>query len=77
MCLFSTNWSSRSRGDHRLSPTVHGRDDLVGVDALQIDAGHAEVAVPERALDHVHAHAPVRERRRPNEYLPRTGNGGG
>jgi hypothetical protein len=30
---------------------VHGGDDLLGVDALQVDAGRAEVGVPELALD--------------------------
>ena len=40
---------------------VHGLDDLVGVDALQIDRGHAEVAVPESALDDVQRHALARQ----------------
>src|SRR4051795_11774428 len=39
--------------DHRCSPSVDGLDDSVGVDALQIDRGHAEVAVAELALDDV------------------------
>jgi hypothetical protein len=30
---------------------VHGLDDLAAVDSLQIDAGDAQVAVPELALD--------------------------
>jgi hypothetical protein len=36
---------------------VHGGDDLFGVDALQVDAGGAEVGVPELALDDVERHA--------------------
>jgi hypothetical protein len=35
---------------------VHGSDDLLGVDALQIDAGRAEVGVTELALDDVERH---------------------
>jgi hypothetical protein len=34
-----------------------GFDDVAGVDALEIDRGHAEVAVPELALDDVERHA--------------------
>jgi hypothetical protein len=40
---------------------VHGLDDLVGVDALQVDRGHAEVAVSELALDDVEWRDLVRE----------------
>src|SRR4051812_46250099 len=36
---------------------MHGGDDLLGVDALQVDAGRAEVGVPELALDDVERHA--------------------
>jgi hypothetical protein len=32
---------------------VDGVDDLAGVDPLQVDRGHAEVGVPELALDYV------------------------
>src|SRR3954471_5273138 len=39
--------------DHRCSSSVDGLDDLVGVDALQVDRGDAEVAVAELALDDV------------------------
>jgi hypothetical protein len=31
---------------------MDGADDLAAVDALQVDAGDAEVGVPELALDH-------------------------
>ena len=53
-------WSeleSGGGGHHRRSPGVHGRDDLLGVDALQVDAGRAEVGVAELALDDVQRHA--------------------
>jgi len=40
---------------------VDGLDDLVGVDALEVDGGHAEVAVAELALDDVERHAFVSE----------------
>ena len=40
-------------GHHRRAPGVDGGDDLFGVDALQVDAGRAEVGVTELALDHV------------------------
>jgi acetolactate synthase small subunit len=30
---------------------VHGLDDLAAIDALEVDGGDAEVAVPELALD--------------------------
>jgi hypothetical protein len=38
---------------HRRSACVHGRDDLLGVDALQVDRGRAEIGVAELALDDV------------------------
>jgi hypothetical protein len=41
---------------------VDGGDDLVGVDALQVDRGRAEIGVAELALDHVERHALARER---------------
>jgi hypothetical protein len=40
---------------------VDGVDDLGVVDALQVDRGDAEVAVPELALDHHERDAFVRE----------------
>ena len=40
---------------------MDGLDDLVGVDALQVDRGHAEVAVAELALDDVQRHAFARQ----------------
>src|SRR3954451_9291616 len=49
-------WSeleSGGGGHHRCPPGVHGGDDLLGVDPLQVDAGGAEVGVPELALDDV------------------------
>jgi hypothetical protein len=36
---------------------MHGLDDLAAVDALQVDAGDAEVAMPELALDDDQRHA--------------------
>ena len=39
-------------GDRRRWPSVDGADDLAAVDALQIDAGDAEVGMPELPLDH-------------------------
>src|SRR5439155_26674260 len=38
---------------HRCSACVHGRDDLLDVDALQVDARCAEVGMAELALDDV------------------------
>src|SRR4051794_33941866 len=38
-------------GHHRRPAGVNGGDDLFRVDALQVDAGRAEVGVPELALD--------------------------
>jgi hypothetical protein len=37
--------------DHRRASGVDGLDDLAAVDALQVDAGDAEVAVSELALN--------------------------
>ena len=39
---------------------MDGADDLAAVDALQVDAGDAEVGVPELALDHDERHTFVR-----------------
>jgi hypothetical protein len=39
---------------------MHRADDLAAVDALQVDAGDAEVGVPELPLDHDQRHAFVR-----------------
>jgi hypothetical protein len=36
---------------------VDGGDDLLGVDALQVDAAGAEIGVAELALDHVQRNA--------------------
>jgi hypothetical protein len=63
---------------------VHGFDDFAAVDALHVDGGDAEVAVPELALDDDQRHAfsshldgvrmPQLVRR---EAAPHTGRGGG
>src|SRR3954471_14320666 len=45
--------------NHRCSSSVDGLDDLVGIDALQVDRGHAEVAAAELALDDVERDALV------------------
>jgi hypothetical protein len=37
--------------DDLRAPGVDGGDDLVGVDALEVDRGRAEVGVAELALD--------------------------
>jgi hypothetical protein len=37
----------RADRDHRRASRVHGLDDLAAVDALEVDRGDAEVAVPE------------------------------
>jgi hypothetical protein len=53
-------WSeleSGGGGHHRRPPGVHRRDDLLGVDALQVNRGRAEVGVAELALDDVERHA--------------------
>src|ERR671925_1321961 len=43
--------------DHRCASGVDGLDDLAAVDALEVDTGDAEVAVPELALDDDQRHA--------------------
>ena len=48
-------------GHHRRAARAHGRDDLFGVDPLEIDRGGAETGVAELALDDVQRHALVRE----------------
>jgi hypothetical protein len=47
----------RADRDHRRASRVHGLDDLAAVDALQLDGGDTEVAVPELALDDDQRHA--------------------
>lgn len=47
-------------GDRGRWPSVDGVDDLAAIDALEVDAGDAEVGVPELALDHYERHAFVR-----------------
>src|SRR4051794_10471465 len=49
---------------HRRPARVDGLDDLLGVDALQVDRGHAEVAVPELALDDVQRYALAKQLQR-------------
>ena len=49
--------------DHRWRAAVHGLDDLVRIDALQIDRGHAEVAVTELALNDVERHVLAKQLR--------------
>src|SRR3954470_21362713 len=73
---FTTSRSSRARSsrarqrefhagrDHRRPARVDGLDDLLGIDALQIARGHAEVAVPELALDDVQRHALAQQLKR-------------
>ena len=51
----------RSRRNRRCAPRVDGGDDLLGVDALEVDARGAEVGVPELALDDVQRDALARE----------------
>jgi hypothetical protein len=48
---------SGAGGDHWRSAGANGFDDLARVDALEVNRGHAEVAVPELALDDVERHA--------------------
>src|SRR3954451_3290872 len=50
--------------DHRGPAGVDRLDDLLRIDALQIDRGHAEVAVPELALDDVQRHALAQQLKR-------------
>ena len=57
-------WSeleSSAGGHHRRPPRVDGGDDLLRVDALEVDAGGAEVGMPELALDDVGRHALARQ----------------
>jgi hypothetical protein len=44
-------------GDHGSVAAVDGGDDFLGVDALEVDRGGAEVGVAELALDDVQRHA--------------------
>jgi hypothetical protein len=44
-------------GHHGSAARMHGRDDLLGIDPLQLDAGRAEVGVSQLALDDVQRHA--------------------
>ena len=48
-------------GHHWRASGVNGGDDFFGVDALEVDAGRAEVGVAELPLDHVERHALARE----------------
>jgi hypothetical protein len=49
----SSELHSGCRGHHWCSPCVHRGDDLLDVDALQVDAGGPEVDMAELALDDV------------------------
>src|SRR5215207_9347849 len=58
------SWSEANRRadwDHRSAAGVDGVDDLGVVDSLEIDAGDAEIAVAELALDDDQRHALARE----------------
>ena len=60
----SRAWSlpqSGGRGHHGPAAAVDGGDDLLGVDALQVDRGGVEVGVAELALDDVERDALARE----------------
>jgi hypothetical protein len=48
-------------GHHRRAARAHGRDDLLGVDPLQVDRRGAEIGVAELALDDVERNALARE----------------
>src|SRR3954468_15036140 len=63
LCQSEPAWKCEAHAgrDHRCSPGVNGLNDLVGVNALQVDRGHAEVAVAELALDDVERDAFVGE----------------
>jgi hypothetical protein len=70
-------------GHHRRPARAQGRDDLLGIDRLQVDAGRAEVRVPQLPLDDVQRHALAREFERmrvaqlvPTEAAPNAGVGG-
>jgi hypothetical protein len=60
-------WSAARQGepdagwDHRWPAAVDGLDDLVRVDALEIDRCDAEVSMSELALDDVEQNALARE----------------
>ena len=45
------------RRHHWCSACVDGRDDLLDIDPLQVDACRAEIGVTELALDDVHRYA--------------------
>src|SRR5215211_1104678 len=52
-------WSeceSGAGGHHRCAARAHGRDDLLGVDPLQIDRSGAEIQMPQLPLDDVQRH---------------------
>ncbi len=48
-------------GHHGGAAVAPSGDDFFGVDALEVDAGGAEVGVSELALDHVERYAFTRE----------------
>jgi len=48
-------------GHHGSAAAVDGGDDLLGIDALQVDRGGTEVGVTELALNDVQGHALVGE----------------
>src|SRR6266511_3789648 len=50
-----------ARRRHRRPSSMDGGDDLLGIDALQVDARRAEVGVAELALDDVERNAFARE----------------
>ena len=56
-CRSASEAKPCARRHHRPTATVDSRDDLLGVDPLQVDRGRAEVRVPELALDDVERHA--------------------
>src|SRR5215216_8134335 len=58
---FVLETQSGGGGHHRAAAAVDGGDDLLSVDALQVDGGGAEVGVAELALDDVQGHAFVGE----------------
>jgi hypothetical protein len=54
---FASELKTGRRGHHWRPACMDGRDDLLDVNPLQVDAGRAEVGVTELALDDVHRHA--------------------
>ncbi len=48
---------SGARGHYGCLPGVDGRDDLLDIDSLQVDAGRPEVRMPKLPLDDVQRHA--------------------